>query len=354
MNNLAKQSIQRMTPYAPPIEGRRSYAGWLLDFNERTVPYGVIAQEAIQLFARENRMQYYPEYDDLKDRIGAYVNTKPENILITNGSDQGIDIIFRTFTDKTDEVIIPSPSFAMFYQCATLSQNTIITPTYSPLSGSFPLDNILKAITKQTKLIIICNPNNPTGTLVSLTDIETILKKAKDAIVYVDEAYAEYTGVSAVSLVETYANLVITRTFSKAFGLASLRIGYVIANEVLINEMKKVIGPYDVNMAGVYAVNMAMKDLSPLNRYVKEVMTFSKPMLEEFFLQESIPFYQSAADFILFKPKNPEQTFACLKNNGFLTRPRKGYGFDGTIRVTAGTKKQTKSFIQTYRDICKI
>jgi len=131
---------------------------------------------------------------------------KKENIMITNGADQAIDLIFRTFTALDEEVIIPSPSFAMFYQCAKLCQNKIITPTYDASTGNFPLDEVMKSITPKTKLIVICNPNNPTGTLVSLETIEKILKKTS-GLVMTDEAYIEYADCSASKLIDKYKNL---------------------------------------------------------------------------------------------------------------------------------------------------
>ncbi|MFA6427330.1 MAG: histidinol-phosphate transaminase [Candidatus Magasanikbacteria bacterium] len=351
MKNLANQNIQVMNPYNPPIEGRRYFDGCLLDFNERTTPYGDVVKKALEKLTQENVFQRYPEYGDINERIAQYASTRPKNIMIINGSDQGIDIIFKTFTKPGDEVIIPSPSFAMFYQCAELCGNKIITPTYNTDNGSFPLQDVLNAITDKTKLVVVCNPNNPTGTQVSPDDIERILKKLKNGLVYVDEAYAEYSGITAIPLIEKYPNLVITRTFSKAFGLAALRIGYVIAPVLLIREMAKVRGPYDINMAGLYTARAVLQNLQPLKIYIQQVMKVSKPMLEQFFRENGVMFYPSSAHFILFRPKNPAQIFNNLRERGFLIRPRKGYGFDNTVRVSMGTVGQTKQFIETYKSL---
>lgn len=351
MKNLVNQNIQIMNPYNPPIEGRRYFNGCLLDFNERTTPYGDVVKETLQKLMQENAFQRYPEYGDINECIAQYVGTRPKNIMITNGSDQGIDIIFRTFTKPNDEVIIPSPSFAMFYQCAELCGNKIITPTYNADSGLFPLQDVLNAITDKTKLVVVCNPNNPTGTQVSVDNIERILKKLKNGLVYVDEAYAEYSRITTTPLIEKYPNLIITRTFSKAFGLAALRIGYVIAPTLLISEMAKVRGPYDINMAGLYAARAVLQNLQPLKTYIQEVIKESKPMLEQFFRKNGVMFYPSSAHFILFRPKNPAQIFNSLKERGLLIRPRKGYGFDDTLRVSMGTVEQTKQFIETYGNL---
>ena len=180
-------------------------------------------------------------------------------------------------------------------------------PKYGSNDMSFPLDDVLNSITEKTKLVVICNPNNPTGTLISVADIEKICKKAKDAIVYVDEAYAEFSAVTAVPLLDKYPNLIITRTFSKAFGLVALRIGYVIARPELIKEMLKVRGPYDINMVSLCAAKTALQNLDNLDNYVDEVMEKSKPMLEKFLDDVDIRYYESGSNFILIKPKDSKK-----------------------------------------------
>lgn len=354
MKNLANAQIQKMGTYTPPIEGRRAYSGCLLDFNERTIPASKKVAAALRNMIKQNQFQLYPEYGDIAARIAAYVKRSTEEVMITNGSDQGIDLIFRTFTEKNDTVIIPSPSFAMFDQCAGVVGNKIIRPLYKE-NGAFPLEEVMKALRSnaKVKLVIICNPNNPTGTLVNLSDIERILNQAQksETMVYVDEAYGEYSGISAIPLIPQYSNLIITKTFSKAFGLSALRVGYVISGSENISELKKVRGPYDVNMFGWAASEAALEDTKSMQRYVDEVMQKAKPMVEAFFKKRSISFLPSAANFLLFRPKNPEQTFETLKFGGILTRPRKGFGIDGTLRVSIGTVSQMKKFISLYPTI---
>lgn len=334
----------------PPIEGRRSFGGLLLNFNERTTPFGNCVVNALQKLTDENKMQIYPEYGQIEKTIAKYVGVKPENIMLTNGSDQGIDIIFRSFTKVGDRVIIPSPSFAMFYQCAEMAGNKILMPRYDEnKKTSFPLEAVLNLISRKPKLIVICNPNNPTGTLITTDKIEKILLKAKNSIVYVDEAYYEFSGITATSLLSKYKNLVITRTFSKAFGLAALRIGYIIANPKIILEMKKIRGPYDINMPAIYGAAAVLKNQYKLKIYVKEIMQKSKPMLEKFFTANNITYYSSGANFILFRPNNPQMVFDKLKKKGIIVRPRKLT--TDMLRVTIGTIKQTKQFINAYKKL---
>lgn len=340
-----------MQPYNPPIEGRAGLGYLLLDFNERTEIYDKNLSTYLIKYLKKTNLNIYPAYGNVCEKIARYADVNKKNILATNGSDQAIEIIFKTFTKTNDEVIIPTPSFAWFYQCAKINKNKIIYPKYNKNDLTFPLKRILKIISSKTKMIVICNPNNPTGTQVSLPDIENILKKAKNSIVYIDEAYYEFSGISAVPLINIYSNLIISRTFSKAFGLASLRIGYIIANNRLINEMLKARGPYDMNFIAIKAVDYVLKNLSGMNSYVNEIMFKSKPLFEKYLKQKNIKYYNSNANFILIKPQNPAKLFSHLKTNKILTRPRSGPIIDGTIRISIGTIKQTKKLIRLLNKI---
>ena len=342
--SYANPNIKAMKSYTPPLKGRRKFNGYLLDFNERTISPNNKVRKALADYMKTGRLEIYPEYGDLTKRIGDYAEVQSNQVMITNGSDQGIDLIFRTFTSKDDEVIIPSPSFAMFYQCAEIMENKIITPKYKD-DGNFPSDEILKSITDKTKLIVICNPNNPTGTLIGISEIEMIAKRAPKAIVYIDEAYFEFSQVTATGLINKYPNVVITRTFSKAFGLPSLRIGYVISNKQLINEILKVRGPYDISMPAYIGATESLRDLQDLKGYVREVMKGSKPMVEEYFNQEMIEYLPSGGNFILFKSN--KKIAKTLDEKGYRLRPQK----NNWLRLSIGTISQMESLLKTFNQI---
>ena len=203
----------------------------------------------------------------------------------------------------------------------------------------------------RTKLIVVCNPNNPTGTAISIADIEKIARKAKRAIVYIDEAYFEFSKITAVSLIKKYSNIIITRTFSKAFGLASLRIGYAIARAEYIAEMLKIRGPYDVNMAAYNAAYAALKNRKGMESYVKDVMESAKPLVEKFFAENAIPYFPSRSNFILFRPDNPENAMKLLTENGARVRPQNKQNIKNTLRVSIGTVQQMKKFITIYKSV---
>lgn len=343
---LANPNIQKLGFYKPPLDGRRNYPGVLLDFNERTASISPKVKAALQAFVQEGKFCMYPEYGDLEARIASYVGVKPEQVSTTNGGDQGLELVFRTYTDKGDTVIIPAPSFTPFFQFAEVVGNTIVKPLYRWEEGmKYPMKDVLEAIDSKTRLILVCSPNNPTGTTVSLEEIETLLKAAPNAIVLVDEVYTEFSGQTACPLIDKYPNLILVHSFSKVFAMGGLRLGYLLAQEDTLKEMLKVRGPYDVNMAAVVAAEAALNDLEDVDNYVREVMTVAKPMVENFFDSRKIEYIPSQSNFILFKPKNAESLFEKLSEGGVRVRLQKGNGIDGTLRVTIGTQEQTKTFL---------
>lgn len=348
MNNLALPHVQKMKPYKPPLDSRHNYKGLLLDFNERTQPLPeYVVKNAQKTLSKD--LQIYPEYAELEKLVAAYADVENSQIMLTNGSDQAGEVILRTFTERGDKIVIPSPSFDMFFQNAGVIGGKIVSPLYDKSDMSFPLKEVLEAIDDSTKLAVVCNPNSPTGTLVSLEDIEKIAKKATNTIVFVDEAYYEFSKVTAVSLIKKYPNVIVTRTLSKAFGLASLRIGYIVADEIYIKEMLKVRSPYPVNAVGCEISISAMRSIDYMKNYVSEIVDKSRPLVEEFFQKNKIAFYPSAGNFILFCPENPDFVFKKLRQAGILLRPQNKPNIEGSLRLTIGTLEQMEQFCEIYQ-----
>ena len=367
-----------MSHYKPPLEGRASKPYLLLDFNERTTSPSPKVKEVLRKFIESGRLQVYPEYGDLEEKIAQYAKVKPGQTMVTNGGDQGIDIICRAYLDPGDKVIIPFPEFAMHYQSSGIQGAEILEPPYKegrrdksllPPSlrsgeGRLPLEEILDLMEdEKVKLIIFSNPNNPTGIFTEIEDVEKILKKAeeKDIAVLHDEAYFEFSGTTAKDLVDKYDNLYIMRTFAKAFGLVSTRVGYLISQTKNIRELLKIRGPYDVNMFAKVAVISALEDLKYMEDYVKEVMEKSKLKLEEFLREKNIFFYPSRANFLLLRfenldkmgdedkssssPLTADRVVEGLKSKGILVRPKSAPDGKKAIRVSIGRTKDTEKLI---------
>ncbi|MDD3067172.1 MAG: histidinol-phosphate transaminase [Candidatus Gracilibacteria bacterium] len=344
-------NLRNLKAYTPPLEGRSDFNGLLLDFNEALIPISVKVQKALLDFTKQNKFRIYPEYGDLKSKIAKYVGCKQNMVFPTNGSYEAIELIFKTFTQNRDEVIIPSPSFAMFAQCAKVNGNKLVSISYGE-KGEFPFEEVLRSINSKTKLVIICNPNNPTGGLLPLASIEKITRKAKrnNAMVMVDEAYFEYSQLSALPLLQKFPNLIITRTFSKAFGLAGLRIGYLIASPIIIAEIQKIGSPYSVNCFASSAAKTALSDIASMRKYRAEVMQKAKPLVEKFLQAEGIEFLPSSANFILLKLSNSQKILKELQKQGFLLRPRE-WKKEIYLRITIGTIAQMRSFLKTFKTL---
>jgi histidinol-phosphate aminotransferase len=355
--NFAIPTVQSMSNYAPPVAGRRAeFEGVLLDFNERTANLADVVVDEMLNQLKQLPWQVYPEdCSYAQPALAEYCGVEPNQLLLTNGSDQAVDLIFRTFSQPRATVVVPKPSFTMFWQSTDLLEQRVLSPQYRD-DLSFPLQEVLALAGEKPQLVVLCTPNNPTGTSLTVAEIEQVVRAFPNSLVYVDEAYVEFSGVTAVPLLARYPNLVISRTFSKAFGLASLRIGYVLASAEHIAELNKVRKPYDVNAVAYIAVAAALKYRDEAQLYISEVTQQAKPFTEKFFADNGIQFFSSSANFLLFKPqpaadgspRNVKTVAQQLEAAGFAVRPRSGAPIDGTIRLTIGTQAQMEQFVAAY------
>lgn len=337
---LIPDRIRRLSRFLAPESCRAAYAGLLLDFNERTTALSpAVRQRFIQL-AAELRTHLYPEYDGLETRLARYTGVNKEQILVTNGSSQALDIILRTFWEPRGQVIIPQPSFSVYERLALINRCRIVSLPLRPPRFAFPLSAVLKNIRPDTRVIIVGYPNNPTGTIPSQKAVARLCRAAPHSIVLVDEAYYEFSGRTCVELISRFPNIIITRTFSKAFGLAALRVGYLLASSVHIAELAKVRGPFDVNLVGYLLACAALDDLGSAQSYSREVMRRAKPLVEKFLRRHRIRFAPSAANFILFQPRDAAGLRQRLADIARL-RP----GPPGWLRLTVGTTEQMRRFI---------
>lgn len=345
MKKLFKPNLYAMRAYQPPLEGRSASRHLLLDFNERTIPVSDAICKALCDYINSGALQKYPAYGDIVEKLADYLDTTPDKVMVTNGSDQGIDLVVRAVVEPGSQVIIPSPSFAIYRQCAEVENAEIVEPTYSMESG-FPLQGILDAINERTRLIVVPNPNNPTGTGVGVEQIEQLLKAAPEAVVLIDECYFEYSGVTAIGLVDQYANLVVARTFSKTWGLPSLRIGMLISQADNINQLLKIRGPYDVNQLAVVAVEAALANPEYTRDYVSEVMSVSRPKLEKWLAEHRVEYWPSTANFLWTFPDRAEELNSYLQQQNILVRPKADEQGRLGLRINLGTLEQTEKLIE--------
>ncbi len=348
--SILKPHIRQMSAYTPPLEGRDPQHHLLLDFNERTRPVSDSVKQALIEYINNDRLQIYPSYGDLTKQIASYAGVNDAEVMVTNGSDQGIDIIIRAACNEGDEIIIPGPTFAMYQQCARIEKLKIIAPAYARETG-FPLSAVLSAISAKTGLIVIANPNNPCGTRVDPADILTIARAAPDTAILVDECYFEYSQTTVADQVMDYRNIFITRTFSKTWGLPSVRLGYVISHQDNINALLNIRGPYDVNQLAVVAIKAALEQPEYTRQYVDEVVQQSRPMLERFLQQQGVDFWPSAANFIWAFPDNPDAVERHLRRHQILVRPKQDNLGRMGLRITLGDSEQTRHLIARLQEV---
>lgn len=351
MSNIKpRKAIEEMEPYNPPLEERRGKLR--LDFNENTIGCSPKVLNAINNI-KEEEIAAYPEYKRFKAKLANSINLKPEQLMITNATDEAIMIIMQAYIEKEDEIILPIPTFAMFKFYAQTIEAKIKEILYAS-NLTFPTKKVLDSINKKTKLIILCNPNNPTGTLIEKKDIIKIIEKADkaDALVLLDEAYYQYSGLECLDLINRYTNLIIIRTFSKAYGLAGLRLGYTISNPEIIKILLKVGSPYSVNTVAITAASKAIEDEEYVRWYVNEVKKAKKLIYEEF-KKLKIKTYPTAANFLIAKfPKRAEEIEEKLKEKGILVRNRSSEPLlKDCLRFGIGTLKQTRELINTLKEI---
>src|SRR6266404_6959590 len=246
-----RRAVQRMTPYSPPTGNR---AGKLrLDFNENTVGCSPRIVEFLKQQLNPERLAIYPDYADARPALAEFFHVQPEQLLLTNGTDEAIQVLINTYVEDGDEVLLLHPSYAMYRFYAEVAGADFREIDYRQGSLEFPLEELLAAITPSVRAVLIANPNNPTGTAVPLAGIEKILKRARRAAVLIDEAYFEFCGITALGLIDSHPNLFVSRTFSKIYGMAAMRLGCLFSQEGNVALLHKAQSPYSVNALAVLA-----------------------------------------------------------------------------------------------------
>jgi len=341
-------AVVRMAPYSPPTGGR---AGKLrLDFNENTVGCSpAVVNALVQAITRE-RLTIYPEYEATRAALAQFFGLPQTQFLLTNGTDEAIQVLVNTFVDDDQEVIILTPSYAMYRFYSDVAGAKVRTLPYRAGTLEFPLEELLAAITPQTRAILISNPNNPTGAAIELPAIEQILQRAPHAAVLLDEAYYEFCGVTALPLIGRYQNLFVGRTFSKAYGLAGLRIGCLFSQAENVKFLHKAQSPYSVNILAAIAARAGIGDQSYVQQFVQQANA-ARDLLYAGFEQRGIRYYPSRGNFVLFYMGS-----ACiavrdgLRDRGVLVRDR-SYEIEGCVRVTAGTPEQVQRFFAALDEV---
>jgi histidinol-phosphate aminotransferase len=343
----AREAIRKLKQYQPPLGGR---TGLRLDFNENTGGCSPRVIERLRQILPEE-LACYPEREPVEREVATFLGLQPEQVLLTNGVDEAIHLLCEAYLEPEDDAVIVIPTFAMYQICAAATGARVISIPANE-DFSFPTAKVLAYTTSpKTRLIAIANPNNPTGAVASAEDLLLIARSAPQAAVLVDEAYLEFYGESLLEYAGQVRNLFIARTFSKAYGMASLRVGVLAGAAEQVQSLRCSCSPYNVNGVALACLPAALADQDYVRRYVAEVK-WSRTRLEEEFSALEIPFWPSQANFVLARIGPSHADFVRgMKTRGILVRDRSSdFGCDGCVRITAGWREHTERLLGTLRE----
>lgn len=336
---LARKNIRELIPYSSARDEFTGRGSIYLDANENpfNAPY--------------NR---YPDPRQklLKSKAGEFFSVSPEKIFLGNGSDEAIDLLFRVFCEPgEDNAVSMSPSYGMYSVCAGIN-NVEMRKVLLNEDYSLNVKSILEASDEHTRLIFLCSPNNPTGNMLEISDILDLAKKT-DALLAVDEAYIDFSGTNGVlPHLDEFPNLVVLRTFSKAWGLAGIRLGMAFASEEIVGLLSKVKYPYNLNvLTQDYALKM-ISETKQREEWVREIVTEREIMVEKLDRMPGVDkIHPSKANFLLVKVKKPKELYNYLKDKGIIVRDRSQVELcEGAVRITIGTKIENKILLrEMYR-----
>ena len=342
-----------MNHYQKPPE---LYDGLRLHQNENTGGCSPRVLEAIAKL-RADQMGFYPPYAGATAAVARYLGVPEERITLVNGLDEGIMALAVAYLRPSvggpvPEAVVPEPAFEIFRFDTAVAGGTLVQVMPRP-DFSFPLEDVVKAITERTRVVFLTNPNNPTGVSMPLSAIRTLSACVpRDAVVFVDEAYAEFAGVSFIAELDSYPNVIVGRTFSKAFGLAGLRIGCLVGDADTMDPIRRAIPVYSVNVAAAAAIQAALDDLEHLNGYLRQVDE-SKALLYAACDRLGLKYVKSDSNFVLVCAGG--RTDALVKGafaRGVYIRDRSTEpGCAGCIRIGAGIVEHTKRCIAVMEEV---
>ena len=330
--------VKAMKEYHPPLGNRETLR---LDFNENTVACSPKVREVLGRISAGS-LTRYPERAPVEAIVAVHLGLAPSQVALTNGVDEAIHVLFEAFLDEGDELLLPVPTYTMYeiYASAT-DARAVAVQAADDLQ--FPFERLLAAISPRTKIIAIANPNSPSGSAATRAQLFEIAARAPHAVVLIDEAYFHFHGETVVDLIGVVPNLMMARTFSKAYGLAGLRLGLLAGPVELMRWVKHVLSPYSVNSLALACLPPALEDAAYLDWYVGEVLA-ARTEFEAALEAAGVRRWPSRANFVLVEIGALHKEFTRLMSAaGVLVRDRSSDpGCDGRVRITIGTRQQMR------------
>jgi histidinol-phosphate aminotransferase len=362
---LAVPGVRKLKPYQPgkPIEDLQRELGLSsiikLASNENPLGPSPIATEASQQVLPE--LARYPDGNGfvLKNALAEKLRVSTPQITLGNGSNDVLELIVRAFASEGNEVVVSEHTFAI-YALAAQAVNAKVVETPARQWGH-DLDAMQAAVSKRTKLVFIANPNNPTGTYVDTASLKSFISALPEQVlVIVDEAYFEYAsdarlGVkeypNALEWLAEHKNLIVTRTFSKAYGLAGLRVGYAVSHADIADILNRVRQPFNVNQMALVAANAALKDNDHLDRGI-QINSDGMDQLTQGFDRLQLPYIPSAGNFVCVEVgPDAANIYQRLLQEGVIVRPVANYKMPNHLRVSVGLKTENAKFLQALNEI---
>ena len=344
----ARRCVCEMREYHSPLSSEA--IDLRLDMNESTT--GCSPRVLAKMRSLDAKtLALYPARESGEKLVADSLGIDSSLVLLTNGADEGIDLLCRAYLDVEDELIIVTPAFPMY---EIFAQTTGAKVVRVPASAdfSFPTDQVIRAITPRTRLIVITNPNNPTGLAVDQADILRVLKAAPDSAVLLDEAYFDFYGRTLMDQIDKIPNLFITRTFSKAYGLAGMRLGILAGATEQIAVLRRMISPFNINVFAIEVLAEALNDREFVQAYVNQVRS-TREWLHQQLVAMGFHCWPSHTNFLLvnvgtLRKKILEGTQA----RGIALRDRPDC--EGCIRISIGTQQEMERVVSVIREIVAV
>jgi len=337
--------VQQMKEYHPPLGNRDALR---LDFNENTLACSLKVREVLGKVSA-GELTRYPEREPVERIVAGHLGLAPKQVVLTNGVDEAIHVLFETFLGSGDELLLPVPTYTMYeiYASAT-DARTIAVQAGADMH--FPFDALMGAITPRTKIVAIANPNSPSGSIATRDQIIELARRAQYAIILVDEAYFHFHGETVVDLIGDLPNIVVARTFSKAYGLAGLRLGVLAGDIEVMRWVRRVLSPYSVNSLALACLPPALNDTEYIDWYVAEVLA-ARAEFEAALDEANVRRWPSRANFVLVEIGAQHAEFVRLMHEGgVLVRDRSSDpGCDGCVRITIGTRQQMRDAVTVLK-----
>jgi histidinol-phosphate aminotransferase len=339
--------VQAMLEYHPPLGSRDALR---LDFNENTVACSPKVNETLAKISA-GELTLYPTREPVEAFVAKQLGVEGAQVALTNGVDEAIHVLFETFLDDGDELLLPVPTYTM-YEVYSSATDAKVVHVQAGEDMAFPYERLLATITPKTKIIAVANPNSPSGSTATRAQLLELAARAPHAILLVDEAYYHFYGETVMDLIGKVPNLIVARTYSKAYGLAGLRLGLLAAPVELMSWIRRVLSPYSVNSIALACLPPAMEDTTYLDWYVSEVKA-ARAEFEAALDKEKIRRWPSQANFVLTKIGPRHAEFAKqMRARGVLVRDRSSDpGCDGCVRITIGTREQMWSAVTALGEV---